>query len=366
MSAYFIGLMSGTSLDGVDAVLVDFATPSFAVLGEAFVPYPPTVREAILALQTPAHDELDRSARLANTLAASYAQVVAALLQSCQLPPAAITAIACHGQTIRHAPEKGYTLQLGNLARLAELSGIDVIGDLRSRDVAAGGQGAPLVPAFHAKAFHSGSSNRLIINIGGIANLTYLGADGAVSGFDSGPGNMLLDAWTQLHCGQPFDADGRWSASGSVHQPLLQQLLASPYFAQQPPKSTGRDLFDLAWLHKQIAAIGGNLHPEDVQATVAELVAHSIVAAAQQFLPAVDAVYLCGGGARNLDLCQRLQRQWPTVSWQRTDVLGLPLHQVEATAFAWLGYCFMQRQCANLPAVTGASGPRILGALYPA
>lgn len=366
MSAYFIGLMSGTSLDGVDAVLVDFAKPQFEVLGEAFVPYSPTQREAILSLQTPDINELDRSARLANTLAASYAQVVDALLQSCQLPRTAISAIACHGQTIRHAPDKGYTLQIGNLARLAELTGIDVIGDLRSRDVAAGGQGAPLVPAFHAKAFHSSDSNRLIINIGGIANLTYLGSDGMVSGFDSGPGNMLLDAWMQLHCGQPFDADGRWSASGSVHQPLLRQMLASTYFAQQPPKSTGRDLFDLAWLQNQIATLGGNLHPEDIQATVAELVAHSIVTAAQQFLPEVNEAYLCGGGARNLDLCQRLQRQWPSISWQRTDALGLPLHQVEATAFAWLGYCFMMRHCANLPTVTGAAGPRILGALYPA
>ena len=366
MSAYFIGLMSGTSLDGVDAVLVDFSGPRFRVCGEAFVDYPAALREDILALQTPAHNELDRSARLANLLAQRYAQVVQQLLANCQLDASAVSAIACHGQTIRHAPERGYTLQLGNLALLAELTGIDVIGDLRSRDVAAGGQGAPLVPAFHAHAFHDANVNRLIVNIGGIANLTYLGSDGAVSGFDSGPGNMLLDAWIKLHCGQPYDADGAWSASGSVHPRLLQQLLATSYFDAPPPKSTGRDLFDLAWLQAQLHALGEPLRPADVQATLAELVAHSIVNAAQQFLPAVSAVYLCGGGARNRDLRQRLQQRWPQVGWHLTDELGLPLQQVEATAFAWLGYCFSRRQSANLPAVTGASGRRVLGALYPA
>ena len=366
MSELYIGLMSGTSLDGVDAVLVDFAHARIQVLAEHFVAYPQALRQDILALQTVASNELDREARLANQLADIYAQAVLQLLAQSPYTAANIQAVCCHGQTIRHAPEHGYTWQCGNLAQLAEACGIDVIGDLRSRDIAAGGQGAPLVPAFHRQVFHSTEQNRLIINIGGIANLTYLGADGEIHGFDSGPGNMLMDAWIMQHCGQPFDRHGLWAASGQIHQPLLHSMLQTGYFQQTPPKSTGRDLFDLAWLQRMLAQHTAPLAPADVQATLAELVAISIIHAAQDFLPPANSAYLCGGGAHNHYLQQRLAQHAPHISWHSTAELGLPVHQVEATAFAWLGYCFSHRKTANLPIVTGAKGHRILGALYPA
>jgi len=240
MSEIFIGLMSGTSLDGVDAVAVDFATHPMRIIGEAFVPYDADIRAQVLSLQAVGHNELARSAMLANRLAHCYADAVAAALQACQLSATAVRAVVCHGQTIRHAPQDGYTLQIGNLALLAELCGIDVIGDVRSRDVAAGGQGAPLVPAFHQALFASAELPRVILNIGGIANLTRLSPGLPVIGFDTGPGNLLLNAWTERYLGEPMDRDGAWSAGGEVNAALLDRLLADDYRSARPPKSTGR------------------------------------------------------------------------------------------------------------------------------
>ncbi len=364
MSERFIGLMSGTSLDGVDAVLVAFdAEGRLAVQADFFLPYPLEVRTQVLALQPAGANELDRAARLGCVLADYYAEAVNGLLNAQQLAPDAICAIGCHGQTIRHAPQAGYTLQIGNLARLAELTGIDVAGDFRSRDIAAGGQGAPLVPAFHQQLFAAPDKARAIVNIGGISNLTRLTPGEAVVGFDCGPGNMLMDAWIRRHQGLAYDKDGAWAAQGKVNPALLAAMLAEPYFAAPIPKSTGRDLFDLDWLDALLVK-----HPTlavDVQATLLELTAATIAGACLQYAPASRELYLCGGGAFNRVLRERLAELLPAVSVSDTSTLGLPVHQVEAAAFAWLARQLLRRQNGSLPEVTGAAGARVLGALYP-
>lgn len=366
MTERYIGLMSGTSLDGVDAVLLAMDEQGRPhVEADSFLPFSSSIRQQVLALQTVDNNELDRAAQLGNALARRYAEVVAQLLARCALPTSAIKAIGCHGQTIRHAPHAGYTLQIGNHALLAELCGIDVIADFRSRDVAAGGHGAPLVPAFHQDIFASDSENRVILNIGGISNLTRLAKDLPVSGFDCGPGNMLLDAWCQQHTGAAYDVNGDWAAGGQLHPALLQQMLADDYFQQQPPKSTGRDLFSMTWLQQQLAAQPA-IPPRDVQHTLLQLTAHSIALDIQRHCPDTVSVYVCGGGAMNLALMQALQQQMPGIAIRSTAELGLPVNQVEAAAFAWLAWRFCHRLPANLPAVTGASGLRVLGALYPA
>jgi anhydro-N-acetylmuramic acid kinase len=382
-SSLYIGLMSGTSMDGVDGVLVDFAGGKIATLDTAFVPFSADLRASLMALQAPGENEIEREALAANALAACYAGCVAALLPAA---PGPVQAIAVHGQTIRHRPELGYTRQTNNPALLAELTGIDVIADLRSRDVAAGGQGAPLVPAFHQAQFGLAGATRVLVNIGGIANISVLHADGRVSGFDTGPGNALMDGWIARHQGQAYDADGAWAAGGRVDPGLLQRLLAEPYFARAAPKSTGRDLFHMAWLDAQLAQ-GAALAPQDVQATLTALTARSIADAIEGATDALDAVYVCGGGAYNGTLLSALAAaltdsrgksrgesrgnargslQGDKLVVASTAALGVAPNQVEALAFAWLGYRFSQRKAGNLPAVTGAKGPRILGALYPA
>ncbi len=363
----FIGLMSGTSLDGVDAVMVTQQADQVAQQGQYFVPYPATLKQALLDLHTPAQDELHQAAVISNQLADLYAQAVHGLLAESSLAPNAVTAIGCHGQTIRHCPElaagQAYTLQLGNHARLAELTGITVVGDFRSRDIAAGGQGAPLVPAFHQAVFAATDRHRVIINIGGIANLSDLPVNGNVTGFDSGPGNLLMDAWTLTHTGQPYDASGAWAVRGEVNQALLQSLLADPYFAQPIPKSTGRDLFNQAWLERHLQTHADT--PQNVARTLLELTAVTIANALQQYCHGAQEVYVCGGGAHNLALIDRLQTLCG-LPIQRTDALGVGVDWVEAVAFAWLAQRCIDRLPGNLPAVTGAAGPRVLGAIYPA
>lgn len=363
---YTIGMMSGTSLDGVDAALVQLDDAGkVSVQGDAFVPYPPELRQEVLQLQQVGNNELDRAARVANRVAELYAEAVHALLAKTKLSAADIAAIGAHGQTIRHAPQYGYTLQIGNWARLAELAGIDVAGDFRSRDLAAGGQGAPLVPAFHQAVFGSATEARVILNIGGIANLTRLAPGQPVIGFDSGPGNMLMDAWIQGHLNQNYDADGAWAASGLLLPDLLQAFMSEPYFALPPPKSTGRDLFDLTWLNRHLALLPRPPRPQDVQATLLELTAQTIANAITLRCPDTAAVYVCGGGAKNQQLMQRLAELLPSGQITSTDPLGMPAHQVEAAAFGWLAYRLLRREPGNLPDVTGATGLRVLGAIYP-
>jgi anhydro-N-acetylmuramic acid kinase len=278
-------------------------------------------------------------------------------------PARAVRAIGAHGQTVRHRPEQGYTLQLIDGARLAERAGIPVVCDFRSADVAAGGQGAPLVPAFHASVFAHPGRRRVIANIGGIANVSLLAQHEPVRGFDTGPGNLLLDLWCARHTGAAFDRDGAWGARGQVQPALLERLLLEPYFRQPAPKSTGRDLFHAAWLEQGLAGLGA-LRPEDVQATLVELTAATLAGACRDF--GADEVFVCGGGARNRALMARLSEHCAPARVDTTDALGAGSQAVEAVAFAWLAARRMRGLPGNLPEVTGARGARVLGALYPA
>ncbi|PIF35600.1 anhydro-N-acetylmuramic acid kinase [Delftia sp. 60] len=370
---YCIGLMSGTSLDGVDGVLVDFAEGT-QVLWHASRGFDAALRAELLALNTPdGRDELHRAALAANALARSYAEVVRELLQATGLAPAQIAAIGAHGQTVRHRPQMfdgtGYTLQLNSPALLAELSGVAVVADLRSRDVAAGGQGAPLVPAFHQGVFGRPGETVLVLNIGGIANLSVLAGDGTVLGFDCGPGNALMDGWCQTHTGQPYDDGGQWAATGQVLPALLDRLLAEPFLQQPPPKSTGRDLFHADWLAGHLSASAtspADARPADVQATLTEFTARACAGAVQRFGRGGGELLVCGGGAFNTQLMQRIAALLPGVAVDTTAARGLPPQQVEAAAFAWLARQALLGLPGNLPAVTGARGPRILGAIHPA
>ena len=361
----FIGLMSGTSLDGIDAALVEFKdNQRLRVLHTYFLSYPAALRSHILALQHPTENELETTALLANTLARLYADAVMGLLNEADVNAETITAIGCHGQTIRHRPELGFTLQIGNAALLTELTGITVVSDFRSRDIAAGGQGAPLVPAFHKAVFADSKINRAIINIGGIANITYLANSGETYGFDSGPGNMLLDAWIKQHLDLDFDANGDWASSGATITPLLTDMLEDAYFSLMPPKSTGRDLFNHIWLNKHLS--NSKYQPNDVAHTLVALTAHSIHNALTQHCGAVDEVYICGGGAKNGLLIQQLKFLLGDIKLSNIDELGIGTDWAEAIAFAWLAKQCLHQETANLAEVTGARGPRILGAIYQA
>ncbi|RFP22788.1 anhydro-N-acetylmuramic acid kinase [Duganella sp. BJB488] len=363
MSLY-IGLMSGTSLDGVDGALARFSGDAIDTLAAAYVPFPPALRAELMALQAAGHNEIEREALAANQLARHYADCVQALLDDASLQAQDIRAVAVHGQTIRHRPELGFTRQTNNPALLAELCGIDVIADFRSRDIAAGGQGAPLVPAFHQALFGKPGQTRVVANIGGISNISVL-ADGKVTGFDTGPGNVLMDAWIGRHQGKEFDQDGAWAASGKEIPGLLANMLAEPYFALPAPKSTGRDLFHINWLDRHLAAFPAAA-PADVQRTLTRLTALTLAQAIQAHGAGADAVYVCGGGACNGVLMDELGAALGArVVVASTQALGVAPNRVEAMAFAWLGYRFTERLAGNLPSVTGASGDRVLGALYP-
>jgi anhydro-N-acetylmuramic acid kinase len=386
---YTIGLMSGTSLDATDGVLIEWHSPghtsqdalSFTLHARASVPLSAAHREALLQLNSPSFNELHTSSLAANALALDAASVVHDLLQQIALPAHAIAAVGLHGQTVRHQPGLydgyGYTVQLHNASLLAELCGIDVITDFRRRDVAAGGQGAPLVPAFHA-ALLNGQTPTAVLNIGGFANLSLLYAPDEINGLDTGPGNVLLDAWCQRHQGTAFDPDGQWAASGVVIPELLNHLLQHPYFALPAPKSTGRDDFHIHWLDQQLAHYAQHIAPidahkppapADVQATLSNLTAHSIAAELHTAMPNAEHLWVCGGGALNRHLMLRLEAACHThgfrIHIQNTQALGLDVMDVEAAAFGWLALQHLQQQPGNCPAVTGARGPRILGCRYP-
>lgn len=357
----FAGVMSGTSLDGMDAVLVDFSGATPKLLAAAHHPFPASLRDGLLRLNRSGHDELHRAALLGADLAHRYAMAVNGLLADAGISKAEVQAIGCHGQTVRHRPDLGYTIQIGNAARLTEETGITTVSDFRSRDMAAGGQGAPLVPAFHEAAF-AGEAPRAILNLGGIANVTVLVAGAPTMGFDCGPGNVLLDGWCERHAGLPFDRDGAWAAGGTPIPELLARLLAHPFCEAPPPKSTGRDDFNLGWLD---ALLPQAPVPRDVQATLAEFTAEVVARAARRWFPQVTECYVCGGGARNSDLLERLRRCWPGAWIATSDALGIGPEWVEATAFAWLAHRTMRGEAGNLPAVTGARAARVLGSITP-
>jgi anhydro-N-acetylmuramic acid kinase len=362
MPGLYIGLMSGTSMDGIDAALVEAGEkPVLRTL--VHQPFPPQLRDTLLALNMAGDNELHRAAQAANALSLGYAAIVRTVLAQSGVAAGGIAAIGCHGQTVRHRPQDGYTIQLINAALLAELTGICVVCDFRSRDIAAGGEGAPLVPAFHQAVFADPQRARAIVNIGGIANISYLPANGEVSGFDCGPGNALMDGWILAHQHRPYDAGGAWAASGSVLPELVERLLAHDFFARLPPKSTGRETFNLQWVHN---ALSGGERPADVQATLCELTATGIAHALDAHCADAAEVYLCGGGARNDALCARLAALLPGRRIATTDALGIAAEAVEAAAFAWLAARALAREPGNLPRVTGARGLRVLGAIYPA
>ncbi len=377
MSECYIGLMSGTSLDGVDGVIYDFAGQtakattqvSAQVSAFASAPFPASLRAELLALNSAGDNELHRAALAANALTRVYAQVVAQLLAQTKLKATDIRAIGAHGQTVRHRPGEfdgtGYTLQLNSPALLAELTQIDVVADFRSRDVAAGGQGAPLVPAFHQDIFGHQNEAVAVLNMGGISNLSVLGKDEPVLGFDCGPGNALMDHWCHMHSGQFYDADGAWAAAGQVNQALLKQLMAEPFIGKIPPKSTGRDLFNPAWLQQYMQGFE-DVAPVDVQATLTELTALAAAKNVKVFAGNAKTLVVCGGGALNGHLMRRLQAALPSMVVASSEAFGLPPLQVEAAAFAWLARKAIQRETASFESVTGAQGSRILGAIYPA
>lgn len=362
MPELYIGLMSGTSLDGVDAVLATARGKQFQLLESVHLSYPARLRLRLLALQQHGNNELHRAAVLANELSDLYAGAVRRLLARADVGARAVAAIGCHGQTVRHRPGEGYTLQLVNGARLAERSGITVVCDFRSRDVAAGGEGAPLAPAFHRALFETARRGRVIANVGGIANLTVLPARGTVTGFDCGPGNCLLDAWIMERCRRHYDHNGAWAARGNVIPQLLKKLLSHPFLRRRPPKSTGREEFNLAWVKR---ALTGQERAVDVQATLLELTATAIVQAVRTHCQKAGEIYLCGGGARNRALFLRLVAHLPDKLITTTSALGVAPEHVEPLAFAWLARQALKRKPGSLPAVTGARGPRVLGAIYP-
>ena len=372
-SDIFIGLMSGTSLDGVDGVLADFsglgASGKPRILGHASAPFDAVLRAELLALNTPSNNELHRAALAANALVRVYAEVVTNLLAHTGVAAREVQAIGAHGQTVRHRPGEfdgiGYTWQINNPALLVERTGIQVVADFRSRDLAAGGQGAPLAPGFHQALFGQLGTALVGLNLGGISNLTLVADDGSVRGFDCGPANGLMDHWCQQHTGQPFDVNGAWAASGSVDAGLLACLLDEPYFQKQPPKSTGRDLFNPAWLASKLQRFATPLSPQDAQATLAELTVQSIAADLRRFEMVAKELVVCGGGALNGHLMQRLQAALPELRVCSSADKGIPPQQVEATGFAWLARQTLLGLPGNLPKATGAQGARVLGAVYP-
>ena len=361
----YLGLISGTSADGIDCALARFE-PALQIIAAQTFPYPPSIRECIIALaKSRASILLDDYGHLDVEIGACFARAALTLLREAGVDASAVTALGSHGQTVCHRPhgEHPFTLQIGDASVIAERTGITTIADFRRADVAAGGQGAPLLPALHAAVLSEPSVPRAILNLGGIANLTLLVPGNAILGFDTGPANCLLDAWAQRHLGVARDEDGGWARGGRCDTDLLDAFLRDPYFAAPPPKSTGREVFHLDWLDAHVHA---GLAARDVQATLLALSARSIADAIRAHAPSVREVFACGGGVHNAALMEALQRELPDVRVDSTLAVGLDPDFVEAAGFAWLARARLANQPGNLPSVTGARGPRVLGAVYPA
>ncbi|RXR00292.1 anhydro-N-acetylmuramic acid kinase [Pseudoxanthomonas composti] len=366
MSELFLGLMSGTSADGIDAALVRFeATPQ--LVAARTYPWVPELRAQLVALgQGGDVTSLDALGELETRIGLAFAEAANALMREAEVAPASVRAIGSHGQTVRHRPaaRHPFTWQMGDASVLAERCGITTVADFRRRDVAAGGQGAPLMPAFHAAMLHAQTEDRAVLNLGGIGNFTLLPTSGQVLGFDTGPANALMDAWCERHTGQAFDASGAFAASGQVHAGLLQRLLDDAWFALPPPKSTGREQFHLDWVEAALQALA--VSPADVQATLLELSAQTVTDALKATQPGTRRVLVCGGGVHNPRLLDRIAAHLPEVVVESTAVHGLDPDYVEAMGFAWLARETLAGRPGNLPSVTGAAGPRVLGAIHPA
>lgn len=361
---FYIGIMSGTSLDGFDICLADIEQQC-ALIASHYVAMPAELKQSLLSLCSSGPDEINRAALAEQKWARLAAEGVIQLLADTNTPVKNIRAIGSHGQTIRHEPTQHYTVQIGSPALLAELTGICVVSDFRQRDIAAGGQGAPLVPAFHEMLFQQYDKPSAILNIGGFSNVTLLAEQQDTHGFDCGPGNVLMDAWIQHIKNIAFDKDGAWAASGTVNKTLLEDMLLEPFFATTGPKSTGRELFNLTWLLSLLARYS-NIAEQDVQATLCEFTAQTIAESVLLAQADTQAVWVCGGGAHNQDLLNRLARMMPNCTVASTDSIGVSADWIEALAFAWLAHCCLESIASNRPAVTGANGLRILGAIYPA
>ncbi len=367
MTDLYVGLISGTSMDGVDTVVAEISPSGVKTLGFKTLPYPDDLLKDLKALCRPAANEVVRIGRADRQVAQHFANATNLLLQELGYSAEDIKLIGSHGQTVRHHPngKLGFSLQLGDPNTIAVLTGIDVVADFRRKDIALGGQGAPMVPAFHQAAFADPNENRVVLNIGGIANITYLPANqpGQVMGFDTGPGNGLMDAWCKLHTGQDYDDSGKWAAQGRCHKMLLGAMLSLPYFKMVPPKSTGRELFNIECLQQQLATIGDEIAPEDVQATLLQLTVQSIANDIKR-LDKADAIYVCGGGAHNDALMAALAEAVPLTKVSNTKDIGITPDAVEALAFAWLAYAYQHDIPGNIPAVTGASRESVLGGLF--
>ncbi|GGI69597.1 anhydro-N-acetylmuramic acid kinase [Shewanella gelidii] len=368
-TAYYIGLMSGTSMDGIDAVLVDFAGDQPQLVASHTQVIPTHLFKGLQRLCEPGSDEINRLGRLDRSVGQLFGAAVNELLAKANIDKSQVIAIGSHGQTVRHMPslEIGFTLQIGDPNTIAVATGIDVIADFRRKDIALGGQGAPLVPAFHQQLFATPEQHRMILNIGGIANVTYLPAEDSnnqsqVVGFDTGPGNTLLDAWCQQVKGEPYDDNGAWAKEGTTDATLLQQLKAHPYFALGYPKSTGKELFSQNWIEQQLAAYG-QLDEGDIQSTLLDLTCQTIASDIMK-LSAHGELFVCGGGAYNAEMMKRIAQLLPGYRTTTTRELGVSPKWVEAIAFAWLAMRYEHSLPANLPAVTGASREAILGARF--
>lgn len=366
----FVGLMSGTSMDAIDSAVLCCEGSSIKLSHTHEHPIPADIREQIHALSHSGADEIERMGRLDRSLGHLFADATQVLLDNAGLEPGQIRAIGSHGQTVRHRPPSGgngdtsFTLQIGDPNTIAERTGITTVADFRRRDIAAGGEGAPLAPAFHADIFARAGRNRAIVNIGGISNISLLQGEKLSAGFDCGPGNTLLDQWTQRHLGQACDRDGQWAAQGSICKPLLNALLSHPYLTLSGPRSTGKEAFNLAWLDAILENLP-NMEPRNVQATLAQFTAESIAAAIHTGTLDVAEAYVCGGGVHNIDLMNRLTAALPESSLDNTSVLGIDPDWVEAATFAWLASRTLSGLHGNAAVVTGATGERVLGGIYP-
>ena len=365
--SYYIGIMSGTSLDGLDIALINQEKDKASqLIATKYIAMPESLKHELLLLCSSGHNELERSAIAEQQWASLAAKGIQELLIAEQLTPNQIKAIGSHGQTVRHFPSKGFTIQISNGALLAELTQITVVTDFRRRDVAAGGQGAPLVPAYHEALFQHSHKYRAILNVGGFSNLSLLSADNTTHGFDCGPGNVLSDTWIAYKQQLNFDDKGQWAASAPIDKELLALFLTDNFFNKIGPKSTGRELFNFEWLQDRLKKLDKPIADNVVQSTILQLTVESIVDSLQKAQATTDELIVCGGGAFNDELLKRLQQKLPNTIVTTTKDLGFPPEWIEAMAFAWLAYCCLEKIPANQPAVTGAKGYRILGAIYPA
>jgi anhydro-N-acetylmuramic acid kinase len=360
----YLGLISGTSVDAIDAALVDFDVAPLRIIATSATPFAPALKRRLSALiENPGSVALDEVGQIDVELGRAFAQAALELMQNAGIGAGRVTAIGSHGQTLRHRPDLAtpFSWQIGDPNTLAEMTGVTVVADFRRRDVAAGGQGAPLLPVFHDQVFRSDSEDRVIANLGGIANITILTRDGSVTGFDTGPANRLLDAWIASHEGKEFDAGGAWAASGQVDDTLLRELLDEPYLKLAPPKSTGRELFNLPWLQSKLGLFARQ--PCDVQATLQQFTAESLADAVRQYAPGA-ALYVCGGGAHNVNLLNAIGLLIAPNRVASTATLGLDPDYVEAVAFAWFAKRTLEGLTSSAGSVTGAKGARILGAVH--